>query len=441
MHHPESSNRAGVAGSPGEQDSQLRAALTSQLESVHNPRMQDREQSHPADYESPKPTKELIQFTIHIGNVQTESETALIQYIGGFGAIDETVLVSDGDRRSLRLLLTTIFHKLRELQINLPQIFPQARLKIISSGEVLTRKVYIKFGVGHHKEQLKQFFSTFGPVRKIEFKFDPKTKKSRHFGYITFAKQEDADRVLQLKRHFVGNKFIYCFPCKPFDIRSRPAAETHPNQDEYMLSEDLDSQLHMSVQPKYGSQETGFSRGVAADVWPRGAYQPMDYPCLPSEQFRDKSTGFNDASAFAVRYSYDMSENLGAHQQSTEPNWSNQSSHGTRVLNRQTRTPNVGGNNMKSLGAMKNVAQDSLSFQKDEANTAKKESSNNTSDNLGPTVARVVKRRIQDLDKNLMSCSGVIDQRHKDPRIIVFNVRRVYEDSQRHKPYVGGLQH
>ena len=96
---------------------------------------------------------------------------------------------------------------------------------------------------------------------------------------------------------------------------------------------------------------------------------------------------------------------------------------------------------MKSLGAMKNVAQDSLSFQKDEANTAKKESSNNTSDNLGPTVARVVKRRIQDLDKNLMTCSGVIDQRHKDPRIIVFNVRRVYEDSQRHKPYVGGLQH
>lgn len=216
--------------------------------------LQDRQSAQSGDTETQaRTTKELVQFTIHVGNVQQQSEQTLMQYIRGFGTIDENVLVSDGDRRSLRLLFTTIFHRLRELQINLPQVFPQARLKIISSGEVLTRKVYIKFGVGHHKEQLKEFFSNFGAVRKIEFKFDPKTKKSRHFGYITFANQEDATRVLNLRRHSVGGKFVHCFPCKPFDIRSGPTFdESHEHDQRYFTSESIDQ----SIGPNYQELES-----------------------------------------------------------------------------------------------------------------------------------------------------------------------------------------
>lgn len=386
--------------------------------------MQDQLSAHSGDTETQmRPARELVQFTIHIGNVQEQSEQAIMKYVGGFGTIDQNVLVSDGDRRSLRLLFTTIFHRLRELQINLPQVFPQARLKIISSGEVLTRKVYIKFGVGHHKEQLKDFFSAFGTVRKIEFKFDPKTKKSRHFGYITFSDQEDATRVLNLRRHCIGGKFVHCFPCKPFDISSSPTPQdTNPGRDHlFASSEGFPSQIGTG---RLGSNGQNPFQKVGDQHW---------------------QSSFGDGRQNMARKQTSINSDLQGPQKDSYKSLKQQHSENLALSSRNSQTTHFKGSDWSKKASECRREQYSnqsgfskQGFYQDQMSQPRCGNSANLkfdglhmqSSTLPSLACRDISRTESETHSYLkyrITC--LIENRHKDPSNIVFNIRRARKDS------------
>ena len=383
---------------------------------------QDRNSAQSGDTETQtRPTKELVQFTIHIGNVQQQSEQTLMEYIGGFGTIDENVLVSDGDRRSLRLLFTTIFHRLRELQINLPQVFPQARLKIISSGEVLTRKVYIKFGVGHHKEQLKEFFSNFGAVRKIEFKFDPKTKKSRHFGYITFANQEDATRVLNLRRHSVGGKFVHCFPCKPFDIRSGPTFDESQHQPDqgFSTSEGIHQSIGLNYQELEGHTLYNASEG---NLW-------LSSPGEGRQTTISSRAPTSDLPPYYDTGSSRLHQQRKGSEKQTLPSL-NPTSINLQVSDKSKETSPT--RKLQTSDRLRTRPQQSiLPHQMNPQHCDDSVEHNHPQGSTLPSLAcRDISRMKFEAQSYLKSrITSLIDSRHKDPSNIVFNIRHARKDS------------
>lgn len=71
------------------------------------------------------------------------------------------------------------------------------------------RKLFVG-GLAHGtgEDMLRQYFSTYGEVTKIDLKYDQETKKSRGFGFITFGSSQVLNDVLDVGAHTINGKVI-----------------------------------------------------------------------------------------------------------------------------------------------------------------------------------------------------------------------------------------
>uniref|UniRef100_A0A8C9RAK2 RNA-binding protein Musashi homolog 2 n=2 Tax=Scleropages formosus TaxID=113540 RepID=A0A8C9RAK2_SCLFO len=78
--------------------------------------------------------------------------------------------------------------------------------------------------IPRYKPGLKEYFSKFGEVKECMVMRDPVTKRSRGFGFVTFADQPGVDKVLAQTRHELDSKTID--PKVAFPRRAQPKLVT-----------------------------------------------------------------------------------------------------------------------------------------------------------------------------------------------------------------------
>uniref|UniRef100_A0AAR2IY10 RRM domain-containing protein n=1 Tax=Pygocentrus nattereri TaxID=42514 RepID=A0AAR2IY10_PYGNA len=57
-------------------------------------------------------------------------------------------------------------------------------------------------------DSLRDYFSKFGEIRECMVMRDPTTKRSRGFGFVTFADAASVDKVLAQPRHELDSKTV-----------------------------------------------------------------------------------------------------------------------------------------------------------------------------------------------------------------------------------------
>ncbi|XP_035536370.1 RNA-binding protein Musashi homolog 2-like isoform X2 [Morone saxatilis] len=72
-------------------------------------------------------------------------------------------------------------------------------------------------------DSLRDYFSKFGEIRECMVMRDPTTKRSRGFGFITFADAASVDKVLAQPHHELDSKMID--PKVAFPRRAQPKTE------------------------------------------------------------------------------------------------------------------------------------------------------------------------------------------------------------------------
>ncbi|KAG9492365.1 hypothetical protein GDO78_000719 [Eleutherodactylus coqui] len=59
-------------------------------------------------------------------------------------------------------------------------------------------------------DSLRDYFSKFGEIRECMVMRDPTTKRSRGFGFVTFADPASVDKVLAQPHHELDSKTVCC---------------------------------------------------------------------------------------------------------------------------------------------------------------------------------------------------------------------------------------
>ncbi|MDO8623584.1 MAG: RNA-binding protein [archaeon] len=94
--------------------------------------------------------------------------------------------------------------------------------------EVSESKVYVgnlPFTVG--QEELKKLFSKFGEITEATVISDKFSGRSKGFGFVTFAKKEDAEKaVAEMNEKDVEGRALKVSEAKPMDP-DRPRPERH----------------------------------------------------------------------------------------------------------------------------------------------------------------------------------------------------------------------
>ncbi|ERE67280.1 putative RNA-binding protein Musashi-like protein [Cricetulus griseus] len=75
------------------------------------------------------------------------------------------------------------------------------------------------------RDSLRDYFSKFGEIRECMVMRDPTTKRSRGFGFVTFADPASVDKVLGQPHHELDSKTID--PKVAFPRRAQPKVAQH----------------------------------------------------------------------------------------------------------------------------------------------------------------------------------------------------------------------
>uniref|UniRef100_A0AAY4CFB4 RRM domain-containing protein n=1 Tax=Denticeps clupeoides TaxID=299321 RepID=A0AAY4CFB4_9TELE len=76
-------------------------------------------------------------------------------------------------------------------------------------------------GDSQHDPGLRDYFSKFGEIRECMVMRDPTTKRSRGFGFVTFADAASVDKVLAQPHHELDSKTSLSFSFSPFQMVTR----------------------------------------------------------------------------------------------------------------------------------------------------------------------------------------------------------------------------
>mgnify|MGYP000151968798 CR=1 FL=1 len=157
---------------------------------------------------------------IHVGGIGNHSPGEILAHLVPLGSVLGCDLLSDADRRALRISFKGTFLDVKKVRISLLEKYPEFRIKLIPTGDSLKKKIYVKIHPAHSKSMLMDYFSKFGTVKKVDLKFNPNTCKSRNFCYVTFQDEEAARIAVSSQEHILAGRYIICEACKPFQLYS-----------------------------------------------------------------------------------------------------------------------------------------------------------------------------------------------------------------------------
>jgi RNA recognition motif-containing protein len=96
----------------------------------------------------------------------------------------------------------------------LPWVDPQIYLS--SKDQVNDRRVFVTYNPRITAQEIREHFSTFGPIDMIDFKENAAAMADCKICYVLFCCKEDARRSVEQKLHKIGLKTIKCKLATPF---------------------------------------------------------------------------------------------------------------------------------------------------------------------------------------------------------------------------------
>lgn len=162
------------------------------------------------------------------------------------------------------------------------------RSMVGADGVQETRKIFVG-GVATDitDSTLKEYFSKFGEVLDASIMIDRSTKRSRGFGFVTFADEASVDRAITEDRHKLGDKAIEV-------KKARPRVQQRPHN--YM------GMGHMHMAPFHnpgmhgpgGMHYDGMIYGMmGAGMGPGGDGRPPEAFSYPDAAFMAQPQAFN----------------------------------------------------------------------------------------------------------------------------------------------------
>ncbi|KPU79414.1 uncharacterized protein Dana_GF17697, isoform B [Drosophila ananassae] len=165
---------------------------------------------------------------------QTSSDK-LKEYFNMFGTVTDVLIMKDPvTQRSrgfgfitfqepctVQKVLKVPIHTLDGKKIDPKHATPKNRPRQANK----TKKIFVG-GVSQDTsaEEVKAYFSQFGPVEETVMLMDQQTKRHRGFGFVTFENEDVVDRVCEIHFHTIKNKKVECKKAQPKEAVT-PAAQ------------------------------------------------------------------------------------------------------------------------------------------------------------------------------------------------------------------------
>lgn len=173
-----------------------------------------------------------IDFVLHIGGVDLGDQRLVLQIFSKYGEVSGFKNLTHESQKSFRIYVRTSHKDLRKIRADLESVLEKVRVRIVSDSETLQNTVFVRTQSSIRKEALYSYFNKFGPIRRIEMKFDPTRKIPRNFCYVIFENPESQKKALQLNKHEAFGKQLLCKPCRELKLE-----EQEDKQPFYISSE------------------------------------------------------------------------------------------------------------------------------------------------------------------------------------------------------------
>lgn len=225
---------------------------------------------------------------------QTTAEK-LKEYFGKYGEIKESMVMKDPTTKRSRGFGFVTYktgeavdkclengpHVLDSKTVDPKVAFPRkAQPKMVTK----TKKIFVGgLSAQTTVEDVKKYFSSYGPIEDAMLMFDKTTNRHRGFGFVTFEDEDTVEKVCEIHFHEINKKMVECKKAQPKEVmlptqlaRGRGIARVTEDGE---IVWDIPSDLVMPelcIIPNAfpATYAAAYGRGVPATFAPAGYYYP-----------------------------------------------------------------------------------------------------------------------------------------------------------------------
>lgn len=132
-----------------------------------------------------------------------------------------------------------------------------------SKDQKTTKKVYIKYKSHITCEDIRKFYSQFGPIVDISIRTDPLTNKPRNFCYVLFAEDSAAKAAVQTSPHHLKGSLLVCEMSKPAYLEPSTRRGTFYSNRKQSSSKNSKLLTAKNGEKQHKSQNIGFNEKQA----------------------------------------------------------------------------------------------------------------------------------------------------------------------------------
>jgi len=166
--------------------------------------------------------QESLDLILHIGKYGQLDPSALIDIVKIYAHVKGYHTVNRNDlSKAIRVSIFGTLRAYKSLRLFLSSQYPTIRIKLIPTGEILERKLFIRVGNNINKADIQAYFGAFGSLKKIELKISSSTSSSpnRNYCFVTYEHKSSIERVMAIKDHLISGKKIFVELCRLYQIQ------------------------------------------------------------------------------------------------------------------------------------------------------------------------------------------------------------------------------
>ncbi|XP_050408920.1 RNA-binding protein Musashi homolog 2 isoform X2 [Patella vulgata] len=229
---------------------------------------------------------------------QTTAER-LREFFDSFGEVKETMVMKDPstkrsrgfgfvtfrDMASVDKVLSSGPHVIDSKTVDPKLAFPRkAQPKMVTR----TKKIFVGgLSASTTAEEVKKYFSQFGPIEDAMLMFDKSTNRHRGFGFVTFETEDAVEKVCEIHFHEIMGKMVECKKAQPKEVMlptqlargrglARGAYVTEDGELVWEVPNDVVNLQDMCYLPGIPGF-AAYGRGIPA-FSPAGYYYPGGFP-------------------------------------------------------------------------------------------------------------------------------------------------------------------
>jgi len=166
---------------------------------------------------------EGLDLILHIGRIGQLHPEVIVNIVSLFGEVKAfETLTSSNSKEAVRVSFFGTLKSFKSLRFFLLNEYPRIKIKLIPTGEVLQRKVFVRVPTQLSKKSLRSYFSSFGPLRKIELKLCTSlpSPTNHNYCFVTFEDRDSVYKVLHQREHFVLGKRVFVESCRVYQVHA-----------------------------------------------------------------------------------------------------------------------------------------------------------------------------------------------------------------------------